>query len=76
MLFSNAVAFFVNADCGRGAARPCVHEIRSTAESRVRTQPLAGEFAFALFTLGIVGTACWPYDPLRLRRVRLADVFR
>jgi Mn2+/Fe2+ NRAMP family transporter len=56
MLFSNSIAFFVmlmGAVALHGAG---VHDVRTAAQAAEALRPLAGDFAFMLFALGIVAT--------------------
>ncbi|WP_205968236.1 Nramp family divalent metal transporter [Paraburkholderia sp. Tr-20389] len=55
MAISNAVAFFIMLSA---AATLHVHhvEVKTTADAASALKPIAGEMAFALFSLGIVGT--------------------
>ncbi|MEP9325708.1 Nramp family divalent metal transporter [Paraburkholderia phymatum] len=55
MAMSNAVAFFIMLSA---AATLHVHhvEVKTTADAASALKPIAGEMAFALFSLGIVGT--------------------
>jgi Mn2+/Fe2+ NRAMP family transporter len=56
MAFSNGIAFFVilmGAVVLHGAG---ITEVRSAAQAAEALRPLAGEFAFALFALGIIAT--------------------
>jgi NRAMP (natural resistance-associated macrophage protein)-like metal ion transporter len=55
MALSNAVAFFIMLSA---AATLHVHhvEVKTTADAASALKPIAGELAFALFSLGIVGT--------------------
>jgi Mn2+/Fe2+ NRAMP family transporter len=56
MAFSNAIAFFVilmGAVVLHGAG---ITEVRSASQAAEALRPLAGEFAFALFALGIIAT--------------------
>jgi len=76
MLFSNAVAFFVMLTAGVVLHGAGVHEINSTEDAARALEPLAGKLAFALFTLGIVGTGLLAVPILSASAAyALADVF-
>ncbi len=53
---SNVVAFFIILTTAATLHAHGVHDIESAAQTAQALKPLAGEFAFALFALGIVGT--------------------
>jgi NRAMP (natural resistance-associated macrophage protein)-like metal ion transporter len=53
---SNIVAFFIILTTAATLHAHGVHDIESAAQTAQALKPLAGEFAFALFALGIVGT--------------------
>ncbi len=55
MAFSNAVAFFIIAACAGTLYVHGVHDIQTADQAALALKPF-GEFAFLLFTLGIVGT--------------------
>ena len=56
MLFSNAVAFFIILSTAVTLGAHGVTEIKSAAQAASALKPIAGDFAFMLFALGIVGT--------------------
>jgi NRAMP (natural resistance-associated macrophage protein)-like metal ion transporter len=53
---SNVVAFFIILTTAATLHAHGVHDIESAAQTAQALKPLAGNFAFALFALGIVGT--------------------
>ncbi|MFC3110989.1 NRAMP family divalent metal transporter [Undibacterium arcticum] len=56
MGFSNLVAFFIILATATTLAAHGVTNIQTSAQAAEALRPLAGEFAFLLFALGIVGT--------------------
>ncbi len=56
MGFSNLVAFFIMLTAVVTLHQHGMTDIQSSAQAAQALRPLAGEFAFALFTAGIVGT--------------------
>ena len=56
MGFSNLVALAILITTAATLRRGGVHEISSAAQAAEALRPVAGEFAFALFALGIIGT--------------------
>ena len=56
MGFSNLVAFFIMLTAVVTLHAHGVTDIQTSAQAAEALRPLAGEFAFALFTAGIVGT--------------------
>lgn len=56
MGFSNLVAYFIILTTAVTLHRHGVHDIESSAQAAEALRPLAGEFAFLLFSLGIIGT--------------------
>ena len=56
MFFSNLVMFFVIATCAATLAAHGVTTIETADQAAQALRPLAGEWAYFLFTLGIVGT--------------------
>ena len=56
MGFSNAVAFFIMLTAAVTLHRNGITDIQTSAQAAQALRPLAGEFAFALFCAGIVGT--------------------
>jgi NRAMP (natural resistance-associated macrophage protein)-like metal ion transporter len=53
---SNVVAFFIMLTTAATLHAHGVHDIESAAQTAEALKPVAGQFAFALFALGIVGT--------------------
>jgi NRAMP (natural resistance-associated macrophage protein)-like metal ion transporter len=56
MAFSNLVAFFIVLTTAATLHANGVVSIESSAQAAAALRPIAGEFAYLLFTLGIVGT--------------------
>ncbi len=56
MLFSNAIAFFIILTTAAVLNANGVTNINSATEAAEALRPLAGDFTFALFALGIIGT--------------------
>jgi Mn2+/Fe2+ NRAMP family transporter len=56
MALSNAVGFFIMLTAAVTLNASGLHEIDTAAKAAEALRPVAGEWAFALFTLGIVGT--------------------
>ncbi len=56
MGFSNLVAFFIILATAVTLHRAGITQIQTSAEAAAALRPLAGEFAFLLFGLGIIGT--------------------
>jgi Mn2+/Fe2+ NRAMP family transporter len=56
MLFSNLIAFFIIVTTSSVLHQQGVTNINSAADAANALKPLAGEFTFVLFALGIVGT--------------------
>jgi Mn2+/Fe2+ NRAMP family transporter len=56
MGFSNSVAFFIMLTAAVALHMNGVTDIQTSAQAASALRPVAGEFAFALFALGIVGT--------------------
>ena len=56
MGFSNLVAFFIMLTAAVTLHAHGITDIQTSAQAAQALRPLAGEFAFALFTAGIVGT--------------------
>jgi NRAMP (natural resistance-associated macrophage protein)-like metal ion transporter len=55
MLVSNSVMFFIIATCAAVLYSNGVHQIATAADAAAALRPLAGEQAFLLFAVGIVG---------------------
>jgi NRAMP (natural resistance-associated macrophage protein)-like metal ion transporter len=56
MAVSNAVAFFIMLTTATTLHVHGVHDLQSSAQAASALKPVAGELAFVLFALGIVGT--------------------
>ncbi|HEY3197253.1 MAG TPA: divalent metal cation transporter [Nitrospirales bacterium] len=56
MFFSNAVMFFIIAVCGATLFAQGVTNISTAADAAAALRPLAGDGAFLLFAIGIIGT--------------------
>jgi len=56
MFFSNLVMFFIIAACAATLNKHGITNIDSAADAAAALRPLAGEGAFLLFALGIIGT--------------------
>lgn len=56
MFLSNLVMFFIIAACAATLFQAGITNIQTAAEAAEALRPLAGEFAYLLFTLGIIGT--------------------
>ena len=56
MAFSNIIAFFIVLTTAVTLNRAGVTDIQTSAQAAEALRPIAGEFAFLLFSLGIIGT--------------------
>jgi Mn2+/Fe2+ NRAMP family transporter len=56
MLFSNIVMFFIILTAGTVLFPAGITQIETVKEAALALKPLAGEFAYLLFALGIIGT--------------------
>lgn len=56
MTFSNLIAFFIILTTAATLHAAGVHDIATSAQAADALRPLAGEFAYLLFSLGIIGT--------------------
>src|SRR6202521_5944320 len=56
MAFSNLIAFFIILTTAVTLHSHNVLDIQTSAQAASALQPIAGEFAFLLFSLGIIGT--------------------
>ncbi|MES2102335.1 MAG: divalent metal cation transporter [Pseudomonadota bacterium] len=56
MVFSNGIAFFVMLTAGVVLHTAGVTDVQSAAQAAEALRPLAGDFAFTLFALGIIAT--------------------
>ncbi len=56
MFFSNIVMFFIIAACAATLFANGITNINSAADAALALKPFAGDFAYTLFAIGIVGT--------------------
>lgn len=56
MFFSNAVMFFIIATCAMTLATHGITSIETADQAAAALRPLAGDWAYFLFALGIIGT--------------------
>lgn len=56
MGFSNIIAFFIILTTAATLFPAGIHDIQTSADAATALRPIAGEFAFLLFALGILGT--------------------
>ena len=56
MAFSNIIAFFIVLTTSVTLNRSGITDIQTSAQAAEALRPIAGEFAFLLFSLGIIGT--------------------
>ena len=56
MAFSNLIAFFIILDTGAVLHAHGILNIQTSAQAAETLRPLAGEWAFLLFSIGIIGT--------------------
>ncbi len=56
MFVSNAVMFFIIATCAAVLYANGIHIINSADQAAAALRPLAGDYAFAFFAIGIIGT--------------------
>jgi NRAMP (natural resistance-associated macrophage protein)-like metal ion transporter len=56
MVFSNLIAFCVMLACALTLHQHGITQIESTRDAAEALRPIAGEFAFLLFALGVIGT--------------------
>lgn len=56
MGFSNIIAFFIILTTAATLFPAGIHDIQTSADAAAALRPIAGEFAFLLFALGILGT--------------------
>ena len=56
MGFSNTISFFIILTTAATLFPAGIHNIQTSAEAAAALRPIAGDFAFMLFALGIVGT--------------------
>lgn len=56
MGFSNLIAFFIMLTTAATLYPAGIHDIQTSAQAAEALRPIAGEFAFAMFAAGIIGT--------------------
>jgi Mn2+/Fe2+ NRAMP family transporter len=56
MLFSNLVMFFIILTAGTVLFKGGIHQIDTVEQAAQALKPLAGNFAYVLFTVGVIGT--------------------
>lgn len=56
MFYSNIITYFIIATTGATLFRAGINNIGTAAEAAMALRPLAGDFAFLLFAVGIIGT--------------------
>jgi len=56
MFFSNLVMFFIILTTGTVLFNGGIHQIDTVEQAALALKPLAGEFAYLLFALGVIGT--------------------
>ncbi len=56
MFVSNIVMFFIIAACGATLYANGIFNIQTSADAAQALRPIAGDYAYLLFTLGIIGT--------------------
>ncbi len=56
MLFSNLVMFFIITTCGVVLYKSGITNVETASQAAEALKPLAGQWAYLLFTIGIVGT--------------------
>ena len=56
MLFSNIVMFFITLTTGTVLFKSGIHQINTVEAAAEALRPLAGNFAYTLFSIGIIGT--------------------
>ena len=77
MLFSNAIAFCVMLATALTLNQHGITDIQTTRQAAEALRPLAGDFAFTLFALGIVGTGMLAVPVLSASSAyAVADVFQ
>jgi NRAMP (natural resistance-associated macrophage protein)-like metal ion transporter len=55
MFFSNVIMFFIIATCGATLFKNGITNIGTAADAALALRPFAGEFAYFLFAIGIIG---------------------
>lgn len=56
MILSNLVMFFIIAVCGATLFKAGINNIETASDAALALKPLAGNYAFLLFAIGIIGT--------------------
>lgn len=56
MFISNVVMFFIIAVCGATLFSNGIHNIETASDAALALRPFAGNFAYMLFAIGIIGT--------------------
>lgn len=56
MFLSNIVMFFIIASCAVTLYQNGIHNIATAADAAAALRPIAGDYAYILFALGIIGT--------------------
>ena len=59
MIFSNLIAIFIVIATAVTLNLQGITEIQTLAQAALALKPVAGEFAFVVFALGIIGTGLW-----------------
>ena len=68
MAFSNIIAISIILTTAATLHKAGITNIESSAQVAEALRPIAGEFAFVIFALGIVAPACWPFPCSPVRR--------
>jgi NRAMP (natural resistance-associated macrophage protein)-like metal ion transporter len=55
MLFSNMIMFFIILTCGQVLFKNGITNIQTAAQAATALRPLAGQYAYLLFTIGVLG---------------------
>ncbi|TAK89427.1 MAG: divalent metal cation transporter [Burkholderiaceae bacterium] len=77
MCFSNVIAFCVMLASAMALHQHGITDIQTTRQAALALQPIAGEFAFTLFALGIIGTGLLAVPVLAgSAAYAVADVFK
>ena len=70
MAFSNLVAFFIILTTAATLHAQGKTDIQSAAQAAEALRPVAGDFAFLLFSLGIIGTGMLGQKPTKPQMIR------
>jgi len=82
MLFSNLIMFFIILTTAATLHAHGARNIETAKQASEALRPLAGNGAYLLFTLGLVGPACWAsrywrvLAPMPLRKRRRGEEHR